>query len=742
MDGENKDSNADYVEFLQNQVSRLNSVLSAYQRKYLPICEEDIKLEYPIQPWLCDSSIISPLLAEYDNTIRTFKNELNEYKKEQSSLKERIAEVVRENGKMLQERRVTLEREMDKAPSTLIMQSEKSVIDNNIVENVQNQLEIAIKERDYNCEMLKKTSQELEELHLVHKKVAESLAAKVNEANVVRNDLIKARRFAEQLQATNRKIKGENDQFVVINESQNRKIEKLSEDVRRYKAELKCLTSTNDEFKRRLEVLRAQSKLRERDKALLSSKEQDVESRFEEYRTKIIEIESRLAGSLAMYNRVQNKNAELEEQLDLLTKKNFEQERCAYEAEKNARESMQLVESAMIERDQVLVREKQNSEELDRLQEVIKKLLFDAGIKTKNEVSKVKDHYNENIKKLMEELQHVEMEGANKQAQLERALREKGAIEKELEKIYQEGPTEIARAGMTFEQLQKKIIFAERTKEEALQTKESLTSLLHKLEKKHDQQKTQLLQENQELKKRIKHLTFESEDIAGNRIILMDEIDNLKRELVVSQSVQEQLKQKCATEVASLEQRHKVKERQFDEKLRNVEEMNTQSVNELREMLSAQQKMGYKWKEESQVLSKKFEDTVSSLRNEITKQNKRNDVVTHELLEAKRHSKQIEDDLLSTQVQLQKAQSIAVDAESRAEAASKQVETLLNRERQLLDDRKILHKELETSRVQRKHNGSFFTRHALKDSYNNDSMNSMEGLQKSLRHSKYSERIA
>ena len=46
---------------------------------------------------------------------------------------------------MLQERRVTLEREMDKAPSTLIMQSEKSVIDNNIVENVQNQLEIAIK---------------------------------------------------------------------------------------------------------------------------------------------------------------------------------------------------------------------------------------------------------------------------------------------------------------------------------------------------------------------------------------------------------------------------------------------------------------------------------------------------------------------------------------------------------------------------------------------------------------------
>jgi hypothetical protein len=38
---------------------------------------------------------------------------------------------------------------------------------------------------------------------------------------------------------------------------------------------------------------------------------------------------------------------------------------------------------------------------------------------------------------------------------------------------------------MTFEQLQKKIIVAEKTKEEALQARESLTSLVHKMEKKY-----------------------------------------------------------------------------------------------------------------------------------------------------------------------------------------------------------------------------------------------------------------
>ena len=51
--------------------------------------------------------------------------------------------------------------------------------------------------------------------------------------------------------------------------------------------------------------------------------------------------------------------------------------------------------------------------------------------------------------------------------------------------MYQEGPSEIARTGLTFEQLQRKISFAEKTKEEALQAKESLNALMHRMEKKY-----------------------------------------------------------------------------------------------------------------------------------------------------------------------------------------------------------------------------------------------------------------
>ena len=45
-------------------------------------------------------------------------------------------------------------------------------------------------------------------------------------------------------------------------------------------------------------------------------------------------------------------------------------------------------------------------------------------------------------------------------------------------------------------------------------------------------------------------------------------------------------------QVAALKQQHEIREKEFESRLRNVEEMNRRSVNELREMLTAQQKLG------------------------------------------------------------------------------------------------------------------------------------------------------
>ena len=50
--------------------------------------------------------------------------------------------------------------------------------------------------------------------------------------------------------------------------------------------------------------------------------------------------------------------------------------------------------------------------------------------------------------------------------------------------LYQEGPSVIARAGMTFEELQKRTGVAKRTRDEALRRVDSLNSTLRKIESK------------------------------------------------------------------------------------------------------------------------------------------------------------------------------------------------------------------------------------------------------------------
>nr|XP_058969150.1 uncharacterized protein LOC131795585 [Pocillopora verrucosa] len=101
--------------------------------------------------------------------------------------------------------------------------------------------------------------------------------------------------------------------------------------------------------------------------------------------------------------------------------------------------------------------------------------------------------------------------------------------------------------------------------------------------------------------------------------------------------------------------------------------MNRQSVNKLREMLNGRQKLGAQWKEESRAVTQTFEQTVNELRQEINKQKRRNNELNGQLNE---------------------------ERQLRVDAASSQVTTLLNRERQLLQERKLLNREFERLKLE------------------------------------------
>lgn len=676
-------------------------MLEEYQKKYLPVKEPDLKGDEPLPPWITNSSILSPLLVEYDSNIKSSQEQVFFLKEELSSLKQKTDHVVQENTRLHEELRRSIEAQMD-----IVRQGEGSGMEKEVMENMRHQLQLLSQERDSYVELWQNACNELEKLQEIEREKDVDLKTRSRSVTSLQSDLQKARQFAEELQAVNRKLRMEHEKFLTTAQTQDQEIDEVRSDLRKCKTELKSAKAQNGELRRTLELMEGRIRARDRERGEGYNREQPVDTRLEELQTAVIEMESRLSATLKEVGRLRSERAELEERVETLQKKSSELEQREFEAISHVRDSVQMVENAILERDQALVREQQKIEEVNRLQEVINKILKEAGKRTRQEVDAVRNQCNKNIQKLMEEMHFLEMEGAEKQAQLERSLREKSAVEKELEKLYQEGPSEIARAGMTFDELQKRSGQAERARDEALRKVDSLNSTLKKMETKHEQDKSQSTSENSELRRRIKQLEEENEEMSDNRLQLIDEIDKQKRELLSARQAKDTAEHQCITEVASLKQQHELRENEFESRLRSVEEMNRRSINELREMLTAQQKLGAQWKEESKAVTHKFEQTVNELRQEISKQKRRNDELNSQLNEERLTREELTSKLAASKLSHEKLQSMVVDAETRADAASSQVTTLLNRERQLLQERKLVNREFERLKLEKSRPGS------------------------------------
>jgi len=178
-----------------------------------------------------------------------------------------------------------------------------------------------------------------------------------------------------------------------------------------------------------------------------------------------------------------------------------------------------------------------------------------------------------------------------------------------------------------------------------------------------------------------------------------DEINCLKKEIQSKTEENAALDISCNSQISSLQQTLDMKQREYDSRLRATENMNKDAMNELREMLSLQQKNGSKWRDESRTLCQKFESTNSLLRQENNGLKRKNEELVRAYKELQEKSEELEKEFYGNQVTIDKLQRLYADSEERAEAASAQIQTLLNREKQLLNDRKSLNREVDKLRL-------------------------------------------
>uniref|UniRef100_A0ABM0MPM8 Sodium channel and clathrin linker 1-like n=1 Tax=Saccoglossus kowalevskii TaxID=10224 RepID=A0ABM0MPM8_SACKO len=358
------------VDFLRDQVHRLNVILSQYQEKYLTLDEDD--------------------------------------KREFWDLQTKVDHLVGENRRLHEDLRSSVESRL-RETQPLSANEVDQLNEENVLHNLQQQVQLITQERDSAKEMLASNIKELD-------KVRHDLQEARNEAQFKAANYQLIQERSSQVLTQNQKLLSDNQKLEVATQhfqttlnAQSAEVDQLRDHLQQSRAEHRAVNLQLHEMKKVLDQLKQEMMRKDGETSQAVGREYAADSRLTQLQASLMEMENQISNLHFENKKLQSENKELEEKFNILQTKGGDAEKREYDATMQVRESVQLVENAILEKDQAVIREQQKSQELHRLQEALSKLINEAGLRTKQEVEHVRKQCNNNIAKLMEEIQALEM---------------------------------------------------------------------------------------------------------------------------------------------------------------------------------------------------------------------------------------------------------------------------------------------------------------------------------------------
>uniref|UniRef100_A0A673W6X9 Sodium channel and clathrin linker 1 n=1 Tax=Salmo trutta TaxID=8032 RepID=A0A673W6X9_SALTR len=378
------------------------------------------------------------------------------------------------------------------------------------------------------------------------------------------------------------------------------------------KADLRMATAKVEEMTKLMQNIQDQIQRREDDAAEAHGREEASDRRLHHLQSALSQLEARLKAASQEAESVRREQVVWERQVGELQVRCASLEEERYEAFSKVRDSIQLAEEASLQKDQALLREKQKSEELDKMNEAIRQLIQDAAIRTRKEVENVRKQCNSQIHRMAEELSALQLECADKESQMERSLREMRAVEEELEKVYKEGRGEPEYRKM--EALHQRSLNAERLKDDMNITLQSTHNKMKKMEMDYSEELSRCQEEVRRLQGSLSAAREDCSGVSEERLQLQQENMQLRREMEELRKASMMTQRRAKQQVSQMEQEYSLKEQGLDARVRELEESSRSSSAELTRLLSAQQKTSQRWKEEAKTLTLTFHTKLTSLK--------------------------------------------------------------------------------------------------------------------------------
>ncbi|XP_055894984.1 sodium channel and clathrin linker 1-like [Biomphalaria glabrata] len=490
----------------------------------------------------------------------------------------------------------------------------------------------------------------------------------------------------DRLEAT-LEMEKENHQWKVVEQQANQikaqyqeSMTNLNSEMESLRVELRESHADNSELRQKVSEMKLT--LGELQQQLICKAQENADSLFKESRSdsKVYELKQnmdylnqRLLDMIHESEEVKKENASLSTRVMDLQCQLKESKMQENEAVSQLKNSVHMAETAIIEKDQWGILLKKRDEDLEQVKAVLANVINKAGERTRQEVDNVKKACNHRITQLTEELHRLEMESAEKQIRLDRLLRDKRAIEAELQQLSKDGAAEGLKYKEENQHLNKRIIEAERARDEVTLQLEKLQSHCDKLDQDNKQMKQNMQIGAKKFQDRLSQIQSEFEVISEDKINLIDKQNELNKKVSIVEQERDIAINKFNKELALVEQDHHVRFRELEIKLQTTEDSKRQTVGELRRLLTAQQRMNARWKEECQTLTHKFEATLENLRSELASVKIRNENLTSLLRESQIKTEEAEKALFLYAQNIRRMEDRVKEAELRAGDVIKQL---------------------------------------------------------------------
>ncbi|XP_043342329.1 sodium channel and clathrin linker 1 isoform X3 [Cervus canadensis] len=636
------------IDFLRDQNQRLNEMLRWYQTenilKYSTIQKGVFKGDGDdtLENSAGDQSFLVPLITENDKHLEELNGQLKYYQKQMGEMKLQFENVVKENERLRNEfKDGVAEKQLEALPFGTEMGNE-IYTDDETVRNLQEQLKLANQEKAQAVELWQTASQEFYKLQKLYQEHMTEAQIHVLESQKQKDKLTSFQQLTKHLHVTNENVEMTNQHFLKTVTEQSAEIEQLRKQLRQAKLDLRVAAAKVEELTKVTEDLQGQMQKKEEDIVSAQGREEASDRRLLQLQSSVKQLETRLSVAINEATQLRAERTHLEKQTRALQAKCSELEAEKYEAIVRARNSMQLLEDANLQRNKIINTRKQ---------------------------------YNVQISQLTEELSALQMQCAEKQDQIERAIREKKAVEEELEKIYREGRIN-ENDYRKLEEMHQRCLVAERSKDDLQLRLKTAENKIKQLEINSSEE----ISRCQEMIQKLQNILESERENCGfvneQRLKLQQENEELQKQTEDLRKSALEVQKKAKLKISTMEHEFSIKEHGFEVQLREMEDSNRNSTVELRHLLATTQKAANRWKEETKKLTESAEIRISNLKSELSRQKLHTQELLSQLEMANEKVVEHEKLILEHQEKSNRLQRRLSEAEQRAASASQQLSAI------------------------------------------------------------------